>query len=219
MMAILVKDLRIELRSREVIMSTAMFALLVVLLAHFAFGLNTLPGSDASAGVLWIAIACSGILALSRTFTRERDFGVWTAILMTPTSRAALYLGKVLGVLVFLSVVEIILIPVIELFFHAELIANLFYLIPILLLVTLGYAAIGTLFASMTVRTNMRDLLLGVILYPLSAPILIAAVKASSAVIAGEGLVGAADYIKLLIVIDIIFMVGGLWLFGPLMEE
>ncbi|MCP4600354.1 MAG: ABC transporter permease [Proteobacteria bacterium] len=218
-LAIFMKDLRIELRSREVVLSTAMFALLIVLLSHFAFGLNTLPGSDASAGVLWIAISFSGILALSRTFIRESEFNVWTAILMTPTSRAALYLGKVLGVLVFLMIVELILIPVIELFFHADLIAHLGSLIPILLLGTLGYAAVGTLFAAMTVRTRMRDLLLGVILYPLAAPILITAVKASSAIIAGDGLAAASDYLKLLIVIDIVFMVGGLWLFGPLMED
>ncbi len=218
-LAVFMKDLRIELRSREIILSTALFALLVVLLSAFAFGLNTLPAADASAGVLWIAIAFSGILALGRTFVRERDFGVWSAMLMTPAPRAALYLGKVLGVLVFLLVIEIVLIPIIEVFFHAPLIANLGALVPVLFLGTLGYAAVGTLFAAMTVRTHLRDLLLGVILYPLVTPSLIAAVKATGVILSGEGLAGAIDYIELLVVIDLLFLVGGLWLFGPLMED
>ncbi len=216
---IFLKDLRVEARSREIVLSTALFALLVVLLAAFSFNLNSLSAVDASAGVLWIAITFSGMLALGRTFVRERDFNVWNAMLMTPVSRAALYMGKLLGVLVFLLVVEIVLLPIIELFFHAPILAHLIYLVPILFLGTLGYSAVGTLFAAMTVRTRLKDLLLGVILYPLVAPILIAAVKATAAVIAGDGLAGAADYLKLLVVIDIIYIVGGLWLFGPLMED
>ena len=88
-----------------------------------------------------------------------------------------------------------------------------------LLLATLGYAAVGTLFGTMTIRTRLRDVLLGVILFPLAAPILIAAGKATSAVLLGDGLLGAMDYIELLIIIDAIYLAGGLWLFGPLMEE
>ncbi len=218
-LCIFAKDLSIELRSREIVLSTGLFALLVVVLSSFAFGLNTLKDSAASAGVLWIAVAFSGILALGRTFQREREFGVWTAVLMTPVPRAALYLGKMLGVLVFLLVIEIVLIPVIELFFHAPLLANFVNLLPILVLGTVGYAAVGTVFAAMAVRTRLKDLLLGVILYPLVAPILIASVKATGVVITDGSLKGAIGYIELLAVTDIIFIVGGLWLFGPLMED
>jgi heme exporter protein B len=218
-LAVLRKDLAIEMRSREILLSTALFALLVVLLAAFAFDLDSLSKGSASAGVLWIAVAFSGVLALSRTFIREREFGVWTAMLLTPTPRAALYLGKLLGVLIFLLIVELLLIPIIQIFFHAPLLENILSLAPLLLLGTLGYAAVGTLFAAMTVRTNMRDLLLGVILYPLSAPILIAAVKATGIVLGEGGLADARFYIDLLIAIDVIYLVGGLWLFGPLMED
>jgi heme exporter protein B len=217
--AVLVKDLSIEIRSREIVFSTVLFALLVVLLSAFAFDLNFLSRGSASAGVLWIAISFSGMLALSRTFVREREFSVWTSMLMTPAPRAALYLGKMLGVLIFLFAVEIVLIPIIELFFHAPMLQNFFLLLPILFLGTLGYAAVGTLFAAMTVRTRMRDLLLGVILYPLVAPILIAAVKATGTVLVEGSLVPAIGYLKLLGAIDILFVVGGMWLFGPLMED
>lgn len=216
---VFVKDLLVELRTREIILSTGLFALLVVVLAAFAFGLNTMPGVDASCGVLWIAVAFSGILALGRTYMRERDFGVWTALLMTPVPRAALYMGKMLGLLVFLLVVEIVLIPVIELFFHAPLLANIHLLAPILLAGTLGYAAAGALFGAMTIRTRMKDLLLGVILFPLVAPLLIASVKATEAVLAGHGFAGASDFIKLILIFDGIFILGGLWLFDVLMED
>jgi heme exporter protein B len=218
-LAVLVKDLSIEIRSREIVLSTGLFALLVVLLSAFAFDVKFLSTASASAGVLWIAISFSGMLALGRTFVREREFGVWTSMLMTPAPRAALYLGKMLGTLVFLLAVEIVLMPIIQLFFRAPMMENFFSLLPILLLGTLGYAAVGTLFAAMTVRTRMRDLLLGVIVYPLVAPILIAAVKATGVVLVEGSLVEAIGYLKLLAAIDILFVVGGLWLFGPLMED
>jgi heme exporter protein B len=218
-LTILGKDLLIEFRLREIILTTALFAFLVVLLAAFAFGLNRIPVEEASAGVLWIAIAFSGVLALGRTFVREREFGVWRALLLAPISRPALYLGKVLGVLVFLFIVELVLLPIIELFFHAPILEHFLTLIPILLLGTIGFAAVGALFAAMTVRTSLRDLLLGIILYPLIAPILIAAVKATEIVLAGEGIGAAADYLQILAVIDAIYVLGGLWLFGPLVDD
>jgi len=218
-LAVLVKDLRIELRTLEVVLATALFALLTVVLAAFAFGLNTAAGKDAAPGVLWIAIAFGGILALNRTFLRERDLGVFTALLMSPLPRSALFLGKTLGVLVFLLAVEAFLVPVVELLFHAPLIANLGAIAPILLLGTLGYAAAGTLFAAMTVRTRLKDLLLGVVLFPLVSPALIASIQAMAAVLAGDGLLGAADYLRLLGAFDLLFVVGGLWLFGALFED
>jgi heme exporter protein B len=218
-LTVLVKDLKIELRTLEVTLATALFALLTVVLAAFAFGLDRAPGKAAAPGVLWIAIAFGGILALNRTFLRERDLGVFTAVLLSPLPRSALFLGKTLGVLVFLLAVELVLIPIIELFFHAPLLANLPALAPILLLGTLGYAAAGTLFAAMTVRTRLKDLLLGVVLFPLVAPALIASIKAMDAVLAGDGLAGAADYLRLLGAFDLLFVVGGLWLFGALFED
>ena len=217
--AVFIKDLKVEIRTREILFSTALFALLTVLLAAFAFDLNKVPGEETAGGVLWISICFGGMLSLGRVFNRERDFGVWTAVLMTPSSRAALYLGKVLGVVLFLLVVELVLVPVIELFFHAPLLANIVDLLPVLLLGTIGYACAGTLFGAMTIRTSLRDLLLGVILFPLIAPVLIASVKATSVVVAGKGLSEASDYLGLVGMFDIVFLVGGLWLFDVLMED
>ncbi len=216
---VLAKDLRVELRSKEIVISTALFAVLVVVLAGFALGTAGRPRAEVAPGVLWLAVAFAGVLALSRTFSRERELGVWTALLLAPAPRAALFLGKALGVIVFLLAVEIVVIPVVDLMFNAPLLSNLHRLAPVLLLGTAGYAVTGTLFASMAVRTRLRDLLLGVILFPLVSPVLIAAVKASAAIVAGEGMESWADLTGLLVVFDVLFVVLGLWLFGPLMED
>jgi heme exporter protein B len=216
---VFMKDLKIEHRSKEIVSSTILFSLLVVLLSAFAFGLNTVSNHSASAGVLWIALSFSGLLGLSRTYLREREMNVWRAVLMLPVSRGALYLGKMLGVFTFLLIVALVLVPIIELFFHAPMLAHLHLLLPIILLALLGFSAIGTLFGAMTIHTRLRDILLGVILYPLVSPILIAAVKGTEAVLMGDGITGAGDYFELLVVVDIIYIVGGFWLFGPLMED
>lgn len=216
---VFLKDLRIELRSREIVLSTALFALLVVLLSAFAFDLNTISPKVAGPGVLWIAIAFGGILALSRSFEREKDFGVWNGLMMTPAPRSAIYLGKVLGTTLFLTLIELMLLVAVDLFLHTKLIAHIAWILPILLLGTVGYAAVGTLFASMSVRTRLKDLLLGTILYPLISPVLIMAVKATASVLEHGGGAEAVGYMEFLVVLDAIFVVGGLWLFGPLMED
>ncbi|MBW2277100.1 MAG: heme exporter protein CcmB [Deltaproteobacteria bacterium] len=216
---VLLKDLRAELRTREIVLTTVLFAVLVVLLAAFAFGLGTVPAGAAAGGVLWIAVAFAGILALGRTFLREREFGVWTAMLMSPAPRSALYLGKVLGVTLFLLLAEMVLVPVIDLLFHAPLLSNFWPLLPILVLGTIGYAATGCLFAAMTIRTRLRDLLLGVILFPLVSPVLIFSIKGTRAVLDGGGMAALAEWLPFIAIFDAIFLVGGLWLFGVLMED
>jgi heme exporter protein B len=216
---IFLKDLKIEWRTKEVVTSTFLFALLVVLLSAFAFGLTGAEAAASSAGVLFIALAFSGLIALGRTYLRERELGVWRGMLMLPIPRGALYAGKLLGVACFLFVVALLLIPLIEIFFHAPMLANIHYLLPIVLLAVLGFSAVGTLFGAMTIQTRLRDILLGVILYPLAAPLLIAAIKGTEAVLQGDGLAGAKDYLELLVVIDVLFFIGGFWLFGPLMDD
>ncbi len=216
---IFLKDLGIELRSREIVLSTALFAVLVVVIAAFALGIDAVPDRRAAPGVLWIAVSFSATLVLGRTFARERENGVFSALLLTPASRAGLYLGKVLGVTAFLLAVEVILVPLVDLMFRAPLLAGWHALVPVALLGTLGYAAVGTLFASMSLRTRLRDLLLGVILFPLVAPVLIFAAKATAVAMDGGALADVAPYLRWLAVLDGIFLVLGLWLFGPLMED
>ena len=218
--ALFSKDIRQEVKSFEIILTTALLALLIVVLTAFAFDLSsTKLQIRAASGALWIAIAFCGVLAIGRAFLRERDFAVWRAVLLSPASRAGLYLGKVISVFVFLIVVEIILLPVLDLFFHVPMLKSAHLLFPILVLATLGYSAAGTLFGSMGLKTRLKELLLGVILFPLIAPVLIMAVKATTVVLNGEGLVAAKDFIGIIVLFDAIFILGGLWLFDVLMED
>jgi heme exporter protein B len=216
---IFLKDLAVELRSREIVISTALFAVLVVVISAFALGVDAVPDRRAAPGVLWIAVSFSATLVLGRTFAREREMGVFTALLLSPAPRAGLYLGKVLGVTAFLLAVELILAPLIHLMFRAPLLDGWLPLAPVALLGTLGYAAVGTLFASMSLRTRLRDLLLGVILFPLVAPVLIFAAKATAAAMDGGGLPAVLPWLRWLAALDGLFLVLGLWLFGPLMED
>src|SRR6476660_5215024 len=117
------KDLLIEFRSREVVYTTLFFAVACVLVFAFGFVREGVAVDDAAAGILWIAIAFSGTLALGRTFERERQNDTLRALMLTPVDRPALYLGKLMGVLLLLAVVEALVTPLIALMFHAPLLA------------------------------------------------------------------------------------------------
>jgi len=218
-MAIFGKDLRLELRTREIVSTTALFSLLITVLSAFAFDLHHLKGVTAAAGVMWISICFSGVLAIGRTWLRERENNVWTGVLLSPASRGGLYLGKMLGLGLFLLIVEFLLAPISALFFHVEVMRNLHLLAAIFLVGTLGFSAVGTLFGAMTIRTGTRDLLLGIILFPLVSPTLILSVKATAAVLSGQGLTEILGYLKFGLALDILFISLGLWLFGFLMED
>src|SRR5215213_7274972 len=160
------KDLVIEVRSREIVYGTLFFAVSCVLVFAFGFVREGRPVEDAAAGILWIAIAFSGTLALGRAFERERHSETLRALLMAPVDRPALYIGKLLGVLLLLSAVEVLVVPLVALMFQAPLFAHPLLMVGLLATGTLGFAAVGTLFAAMLVRTRSRDVMLPVLLYP-----------------------------------------------------
>ena len=124
----------------------------------------------AAPGVLWVAIAFSGTLALARTFERERQSETLRALLLAPIERGAVYLGKLSALLVLLFALEAVLVPIVALLFNAPLDHAPWLLVALLATGTVGFAAVGTLFAAMLVRTRSRDVLLPVILYPIAIP-------------------------------------------------
>jgi heme exporter protein B len=214
------KDLLIEFRSREVIYTTLFFAVACVLVFAFGFVREGIAVDDAAAGILWIAIAFSGTLALGRTFERERQNDTLRALMLSPVDRPALYVGKLGGVLLLLAAVEAIIAPLIALMFHAPLFA--FPLLMALLLATgtVGFAAVGTLFAAMLVRARSRDVLLPVLLYPITIPVIIAGVRGSAALLQPEADVPVARmWLSMLVFFDIVFVTLALWTFEPAMTE
>jgi len=214
------KDLIIEFRSREVVYTTLFFAVACVLIFAFGFVREGVAVDDAAAGILWIAIAFSGTLALGRTFERERQNDTLRALMLTPMDRPALYVGKLTGVLLLLAVVAAIVTPLIALMFHAPLFAFPVWIASLLAAGTLGFAAVGTLFAGMLVRARSRDVLLPILLYPITIPVIIAGVRGTAVLLQPEAnLPVARMWLSILVFFDVVFITLALWTFEPAMTE
>jgi heme exporter protein CcmB len=214
------KDLLIELRSREILYTTLFFAVSCVLVFAFGFVEEGRAIEGAAAGILWIAIAFSGTLALGRTFERERQSETIRALLMTPVDRPALYVGKLAGVVWILAAVEVIVVPLIALMFQARLFEHPLLVAGLLASGTIGFAAVGTLFAAMLGRARSRDVLLPVLLYPITIPVIIAGVRGTAALLQAEpDLVMARTWLSMLVFFDVVFITLALWTFEPVMTE
>jgi len=169
---------------------------------------------------MWISVAFAGTLALGRTFERERHSETLRALMLAPASRPALYVGKLLGVVLLLLIVEAILVPLVGLLFHAPIWNCPFRLATLLLLGTVGFSAVGTLFAAMLVRARSRDVMLPILLYPITIPVIIAGVRGTAALFEPVPAVDLADmWMALLAFFDIVFVTLALWTFEPLMTE
>src|SRR5580765_8241630 len=217
---VLRKDFAIEVKSREILYTTLLFALSCVLVFSIAFVSEGEPLVDAAAGILWIAMAFAGTLALGRTFERERYSETLRALLLAPSSRAAIYAGKMLGILLLLAVCELLLVPLVALLFHAPLLAEAAWLAALLAAGTVGFAAVGTLFAAMLVRARSRDVMLPILLYPITIPVIIAGVRGTAALLQAEAdLPVARMWLSMLVFFDIVFITLALWTFEPAMTE
>ena len=217
---VLRKDFAIEVRSREILYTTLLFALSCVLIFSIAFVKEGEPLLDAAAGILWIAVEFAGTLALGKTFERERYGETLRALLLAPAPRAAIYVGKMLGVVVLLAIAECLLVPLVAVLFHAPLLAQPIMLIALLAVGTIGFSIVGTLFAAMLVRARSRDVMLPILLYPMTVPIMIAGVRGTSALLESPAdLASAGMWIGLLASLDVVFLTIALWTFEPLMTE
>jgi heme exporter protein CcmB len=218
---ILRKDLTVEVRSGEIAYTTLFFAVSCILIFAFALVREGRAPEDGAAGLLWIAIAFAGTLALGRTFERERQSETLRALLMAPTARPAVYVGKLLGIVALLAAVEAILVPLVALLFQARaLLEHPFWLIGILAAGTIGFASVGTLFAAMLIRARSRDVLLPVLLYPVIVPVMIAGVRGTAALLQPE--VDAAIvrfWFALIVTFDVVFVTLALWTFEPVMTD
>jgi heme exporter protein CcmB len=214
------KDLLIEARSREIVYTTLFFAIACVLVFAFGFVREGRAVPDAASGILWIAIAFSGTLALGRAFERERQSETLRALLMSPIERPALYLGKLLGVVILLALVEAVIVPLVGMMFQAPLLEHAALLLALLTTGTIGFAAVGTLFAAMLVRARSRDVLLPVLLYPLTIPVIIAGVRGTASLLQAEvDEPMARAWLAMLAFFDIVFITLALWTFEPVMTE
>jgi heme exporter protein B len=217
---VLRKDLAVEVRSRELLYTTLFFGLACVLIFAVAFVREGKAPPDAAAGILWVAIAFSGTLALGRTFERERYNDTLRALMLAPAERPSIYVGKLLGILVLLAATECVTVPLVALLFQAKLFDRPLLVAALLLLGTVGFACVGTLFAAMLARARSRDVLLPILLYPVTIPVMIAGVRGTGALLDPEPNIAMAQFwIVLLLFFDVVFITLSLWTFEPLMTE
>ena len=216
---VLGKDLSIEISTGEVVVTGGFFALLVVVMASLAFYTGPASRALVAAGVSWLSVAFAAVLALGRSWQREREESALEGLLVAPVSRSALFAGKALGLLAFLFAIEIVVVPAAAVLFAIDLVRYGPGLGLIAVLATPGVAAAGTLFGAMTVRTQARDLILAVVLFPLLSPTLLSAVAATRQLLGGAGLDELGDFLQLMAVFDVTFIAGGLGLFGTLIEN
>lgn len=215
--AILWKDIAIEWRSRQMLSAMLIFSLLVILIFNFALELDARARINVTAGVLWATFAFAGTLGLNRSMALEKEGDALDGLLLAPIDRSAIYFGKLLANLLFMFVVELITLPVYSVLYNV----NLFNagLLLVIVLGSLGYAAVGTLLASMAVQARTRDLLLPVLLFPLVIPALVAAIRASSGFLSGLELEFIMPSLNLLIAYDLIMLALAYMFFDFVIEE
>ncbi len=216
-LAIAWKDVRLEIRSRDTVVSALIFGLIVVVV--FNFGLNRTPGSLApvAPGLLWVAYGFVGVLAMNRAFAREQEQGALDGLLAAPVSRDAVFLGKMLGTLAFMLVIEVVLLPVFAVMLDLPTLSAALGLI--ILLATVGFATVGTFFAAIAAQTRSREILLPVLFFPVIVPVIIAAVEATALVLQGGPMLPVwTRWLPLLVVFDALFLVICPWIFGYVFE-
>jgi heme exporter protein B len=214
--AIVYKDLSLEKRSREMLSSMFIFALIVILVFSFSFDLRVEQVAQVAPGVLWVAITFSGMLGLARSFVQERDQGCLDGLLLCPIDRSVIYVGKVLSNLCFTTIAEAILLPLYLALFDLPF---RLLLVPILLLGTLGFSAVGTLVSAMTVHARAREVMLPVLIFPLVMPAIIAAVKLTAGILDGQPWGEIRHWLQLLVAFDLIFLFVSYVAFEYVVEE
>lgn len=216
-MAIVAKDVAAELRSKETLSTLLVFALMVVVVFNFAFELRVENVRQIAPGVLWVAFTFSGVLALNRSFVLEREEDCIEGLRLTPVDRGVIYVGKFLGNTLFMLAAEACILPLFAVLFDVSVLNPALWLIVVL--GTVGFAAVGTLFAAMAVNTRAREAMLPLLLFPIAVPVLIAATKATGQALDGQALSEIYSWLRLLVAFDLIFTILA-WLgFEYVLEE
>jgi heme exporter protein CcmB len=214
------KDLRIELRSKEIVLTMGFFGALIVVVYSFAFPRNPDYARAAAPGMLWAAIAFAGTIGLGRAFDRERENDTMRALLLAPVPRLAVFLGKAISIAVLVMGVAVVCTPLLSLFLGASMFAEPGPLALLLLLGAIGFASCGSVFAATLLKVRARDVLLPIVLYPLLMPLFIAGTFGTEALIAPTPKLDVAwNWIAFLGIYDAVFLVVSLWIFESLVIE
>ncbi len=212
------KDLRIEARTKEITVTTSFFAVLVIVLASISFYLDPIIAPRIAPGVLWVSLAFAGLVAVLRSWAREREQDAMRGLLLSPVPRASIFFGKAIGNLIFLAVVQVVVVPLVAIFFHLDM-EHLPQLVLLLFLGTFGFVCAGTLFGALSVRSRARDLALSVVIFPLITPALLGGVVATRELFNDAPWPEIAGWVQILIAFDLVFLGAGFLLFDALLSD
>jgi heme exporter protein B len=213
------KDLRIELRTRDVLTAMGMFALLIVVVASFAFPTSGAQREAVAAGLLWMAWLFAILLGIGRTLAMEHEDDCLDALLTSPVPRESIYLGKLLSNLAFVGVTQLFLLPVAVVLLQLEPRTGLPLLLLTVAVGTLALVALTTLFSAMAATTRTREAILPVLVIPVALPVLVAAVRATDIALSGGALGAATSWLLLLTAAAALFLLLGLAMFRHVLEE
>lgn len=211
------KDLQVEARSRELVGMMLLFALLSVLIFSFALELDIVLRQDVIGGILWVTVVFTSVIGLSRSLAAERENGSIDALLLAPIPRSAIFMGKFLANMLFTGAVALFLLPLMTFLYNVTVMS--LPMVAILTAGVLGFCATGTLLAAMTVQTRAREALLPVALLPIALPLLLAAVRATSALIAGRDPAEWQGWLGILVVMDMAYLALSAASFRYVVEE
>lgn len=202
--AVTQKDIVIELRTRETLSGMFIFSVLVILIFNFAFELRIDNIREVIPGALWVTFIFAGLLGLNRSFASERDQGSLEGLLLAPMDRSAIYLGKTLANVVFMLLIEVIVLPTATVLFDVNLLR--LELLVVVVLGTIGFAGVGTLLSAVAINTRARDVMLPILLFPISIPVVLAAVKLTAAILDTGSMAEAGVWWPILLSFDAIFL-------------
>ncbi len=207
------KDLVAERRTKSNFNAVVAMAALMLLFFGFALGPDAEALRNAAAGVLWLTIFFSGVLAFNRSYQLELEAGALEQLLLYPGERWAIYLGKLLANLAFVFLMELITLPLTGILYHVAFPARWFAVLSVLVLGTIGFVSLGTLYAAMASRSRSREVLLPLLLFPMMVPVLIAASGATAALLVNDVMGDSGAWIRLLAAFDVIFLIAATWAF------
>jgi len=216
-LAIVRKDTISELRTKEVVSSVLVFTILIIIIFNFAFSSNHELAKSMAPGILWATFAFAGVLSLNRAFVAEKEQGCLEGLMVCPISRDVIYVGKMVTSLLFMLIIEMVTLPIFTLLFNVNVIS--LQLIAIVILATIGFVAVGTLFSAIAINTRARELVLPILFLPVVVPVVISAVKASGLAIAGEPWSQLYSWLLILLSFDVIFITLSYLIFSHVIEE
>ncbi|MCH2521797.1 MAG: heme exporter protein CcmB [Dehalococcoidia bacterium] len=211
------KDLLLETRNKDIIVAVSVFALLVLMIFTFAIDINQVNAKLTGPGILWASIAFAGVTGLNRAFALELEGNTLEALMLAPISRDLIYAGKMFGNFLFITAAQIIVIPIFAVLFNLAVLR--WEMLVVSLLTTIGFSAIGTLFAAMTIRVRAREVMLPLLFLPVVTPLMMAAVESTSHVVNDSSWPEIYQWIQLAIAFDIAFIVISAFIFQQILED